>query len=92
MIDPSTLIIVGILIIGFGFWWKLRIYWFYRSGAYIKELVASINEKKVKKLELTSREEQTLRDINSGPWMWRICFKLGVAMIAIGFILLTTQQ
>ena len=91
MIDPTMLIIIGIVVIGFGFWWKLRVYWFYRSGAYMKELLTSINEKKSKKQELTSHEKKALRDMNSSLWVWRICSKVGVAMIAIGFILLITQ-
>lgn len=88
MINPTLLIIIGTFIVGFGFWWKLRIYWFYKSSAYLEEIVLSIEEKLAENQELTPHEKSALRDMKSGPWMWRVCSRLGVAVIAIGFIIL----
>jgi len=86
VIDPTMLIVIGILIIGFGFWWKWKIYWFYKSGAYLQELTAVIEEKKAHNQELTPRERKALRDMNSGPWMWKVCSKMGGVLILIGLI------
>ncbi len=91
MIEPSTLIIVGLLIIVFGFWWKWKIYWFYKSGAYLQELTEIIEEKLSQNQELTSREKKALRDMNSGPWIWKVCSKVGGIFILIGLILSITK-
>jgi type VI protein secretion system component VasK len=87
----TRLIVIGIMVIVFGFWWKWKIYWFYRSSAYLEEIVALMEEKLVKNQELTSREKIAFKDLNLGLWMWRMYSKLGVTIIAIGFILLIAQ-
>jgi|GEM_PF-3251643 len=81
-------IITGLLIIGFGLWWKLNIYWFYRTGAYLQESTAIIEEKLSHNQELTPPEKKVLKSMNSGPWMWKVCSRLGIVLIAIGLFLL----
>ncbi len=89
--DGGKLIIIGLLIVTFGFWWKWYIYWNSRSGAFRQEMLLRIEEKLAHNQELTHFERFSLFNINSGPWMWRMCSKLGVVIIAIGFILLIVQ-
>lgn len=87
MINSTLLIIIGTFIVGFGFWWKWRMYWFYKSSAYLEVMVLPIEEKLAENQELTPHEKSAQRDMKSGPWMWRVCSRLGVAIIAIGLIL-----
>ena len=83
MINPTLLIIIGTFIVGFGFWYKIYIKWYPNT----KELNEKIQKKLADCQELTKLEKFSLFNINSGPWMWRVCSRLGVAIIAIGLIL-----
>lgn len=82
--DGGRLIIIGILIIGFGFWYKVYIKWYPNT----KSLNEKIQNKIANNQELSKLEKFSLFNINSGPWMWRMCSRLGVAIVVIGFIML----
>lgn len=87
--NGEMLIIIGILIMVFGFWFKWHYQWTIDGSEYINEAYAQLEVKaKNNQQDLTSHEIRRLSSKRLFSWIVPLHFKLGIAIIIIGSILL----
>ncbi|MFA5214413.1 hypothetical protein [Sulfuricurvum sp.] len=87
--DGGRLIVIGSFIMLFGFWYKWHYQWTINGSEYIIEAFELIEKKLKEKPEgLTSKELWRLSNKRIFSWIGLFHFKIGVAVVAIGIILL----
>jgi predicted negative regulator of RcsB-dependent stress response len=87
--NGKILIVIGIIIMIFGFWFQWHYRWTIDGSEYIKEAYELLEAKvKSNQKNLTSYEIRRLSSKRLFSWIAPLHFKLGLVIIAIGFILL----
>lgn len=84
------LILIGVVIVIFGYWSKAKVYNFNRASPLVEETSKKIREKRVLNEKLTFNQKATLW-VEDGYGV-RLCNKIGFTIILIGIIFLVINK
>lgn len=84
----KRLMIIGMIVIIFGFWWNWSVHWNLKASPYIKEQVI-VFKKKIENDEYLSIKEKIFKFyMESGNILKKICSYVGMTVILFGYLVL----
>lgn len=86
MEDVKVLFIFGLVLVIFGYWWKLTMYWNIKNTPWLEKRLEEIeiNNEEFKDLKYNEKIHIKLRD--TAPEIFKFCFILGSLMTVVGFM------
>lgn len=76
----------GIILIIFGYWWKLSAYWAIKNSPKLDKRLKEIEINNESFDDLSLREKFYIKFRDSGPFIWVICKNSGILFFCIGLI------
>ena len=84
----KRLMLIGVLVIIFGYWWKWYVYWNLKASPYIVEQVIEFKKKIEENENLNLKEKIFKFYMESGDILLKICLYAGIALALAGYLVL----
>ena len=84
----KRLMVIGVVVIIFGFWWRYHYGWMLDGSEQIIERWKQLEEKYQDRGDISILELMSLSFRNSFFWLKTLCLILGVIILIFGFVIL----